>query len=307
MDIGCKCGFGIFLIMTSILLSFTMFCIITDKRINKNKNKPIVYFMSKVLTIKNIVKNNHQSQLLYKYDTSGKIELLSADYQSLLKVITKDGCAEGYRQCGILDTIGNILCIDENYDCPINKIKIDLVSKKNDYLNKGFGIGFYPNLIYNYQLYYSNNYPNSNIIISLIRQSNTPKFCTLDNFILDENSYRDEYGNLGNIGVNLKEQLSNKTKTYNGQEMQQNLLSLILEEDKIEKLPQTVISLLTYISNKYFEKFTQYVEERLEKEENNIDKYYENVGESVYAKNYIGFKSIEDIDTFMNFDYSIYK
>ena len=36
------------------------------------------------------------------------------------KVITKDGCAEGYRQCGILDTIGNILCIDETYDCPIN-------------------------------------------------------------------------------------------------------------------------------------------------------------------------------------------
>ena len=270
-------NFGGFLFFFSVLLSFIMLCIITSQRISKSNNKPYVYYMSKIITIKNIVKTNHQSQLLYRFDSSGNMELLPTNYQSLLKVITKDGCAEGYRQCGILDTIGNILCIDETYDCPINKINLDLISKRNDYLNKGYSIGYYyPNLVYNYQLYCSNHFTNSTIIISLKRDNNKPKYFSRNNFILDENAYRDEYGNLVN------------------------------SEEK-EQMSQEDFSLIKYISNEYYEKFKQYIEERLQKEESNIDKYYEYVGEKVYIKNYIGFRTIEDIDKFMNFDYSIYK
>ena len=55
------------------------------------------------------------------------------------------------------------------------------------------------------------------------------------------------------------------------------------------------------------EKFKKYVEKKLETEENKIDKYYLNVGENAYIKNYIGFKSLKDINRFMNFDYNIYK
>ena len=35
--------------------------------------------------------------------------------------------------------------------------------------------------------------------------------------------------------------------------------------------------------------------------------YYKNVGENAYIKNYIGFKNLDDINTFMNFDYKIYE
>ena len=45
----------------------------------------------------------------------------------------------------------------------------------------------------------------------------------------------------------------------------------------------------------------------METEENTIDKYYINVRENVFIKNYIDFKSLNDINTFTNFDYNIYK
>ena len=55
------------------------------------------------------------------------------------------------------------------------------------------------------------------------------------------------------------------------------------------------------------EEFKDYVVKKLEAEENKVDKYYLNVGENAYIKNYIGFKSLNDINRFMNFDYNIYK
>ena len=39
-----------------------------------------------------------------------------------MKLVRENGCAENYKPCGILDTIGNILCIDETFDCPINQL-----------------------------------------------------------------------------------------------------------------------------------------------------------------------------------------
>ena len=38
-------------------------------------------------------------------------------------------CEEGYKPCGILDTMNNILCFPKKYNCPLNDIKIE---KKND-------------------------------------------------------------------------------------------------------------------------------------------------------------------------------
>lgn len=58
-----------------------------------------------------------------------------------MKLVRENGCAENYKPCGILDTIGNILCIDEEYDCPINEMIVDLSSKKNKYLALNYEMG----------------------------------------------------------------------------------------------------------------------------------------------------------------------
>ena len=77
----------------------------------------------------------------------------------------------------------------------------------------------------------------------------------------------------------------------------------------IEKLIKASFTLLYMIidSDNDKEKFKKYVEKKLEAKENKIDKYYVNIGENAYIKNYIGFKNLNNINIFMNFDYNIYK
>ena len=50
----------------------------------------------------------------------------------------KTGCGLNYKQCGILDTVGNILCIEDYLECPINKMKVDYYIKTEEYLNNGY-------------------------------------------------------------------------------------------------------------------------------------------------------------------------
>ena len=49
--------------------------------------------------------------------------------------------------------------------------------------------------------------------------------------------------------------------------------------------------------------FRKYAQKKIKLEENKNDKYFINIGENAYIKNYIGFKSLEDIELFMNFYY----
>ena len=56
-------------------------------------------------------------------------------YKNLLETSVKKGekCNEGYKQCGILDSLDNIMCIKEEQQCPINRIVIDTTqSAPND-------------------------------------------------------------------------------------------------------------------------------------------------------------------------------
>ena len=56
------------------------------------------------------------------------------------------------------------------------------------------------------------------------------------------------------------------------------------------------------------EDFKHYTQDKIKEEENKIDKYYINIGENAHIKNYIGFQSLEDSETFMNFNYkNLYK
>ena len=280
-----------------------MFCIIIA---NRKSNKKTVYFLSKIATMKSIIYNNHQTNLFYYFESSGEIKYLSINYRKLLKLITKDGkCMEGYRKCGIMDTLGNILCIDELFECPMNKIIIDLISKNSTYLNNKYKAVSFNNITYNYNLYYSTNYTNSNITVSLKRGEKIPKYITINNFVLDTKAYIDQYGEIGTYGLNLEEPFSNRSQT--------SLADIAKEmsgddnSDNIGSIFSTLLAVVSYRSNKKFEAFMSYVEEKLKTENKNDDIYYEYIGEDIYIKNYIGFRSIEDIDKFMNYDFDIYK
>ena len=67
-------------------------------------------------------------------------------------------------------------------------------------------------------------------------------------------------------------------------------------------------TIINYQLNEQIERFNKYVKEQIEiLDEENIDLFFEHIGGDFYAKNYIGFKSVEDINKFMRFDYNIYK
>ena len=144
-----------------------------------------IWFCSKILTIKNIIEKNNNSNLLYSFTSLNNFSVLSKNYYDLLNLTRGEGCKENYKQCGILDTIGNKLCIEEFYFCPMNKMIIDLKSKQNDYLNQEYLVGNIKNLNYKYNLYYSNNFINGTSINIIKKSKNCPKFITEDDFILD--------------------------------------------------------------------------------------------------------------------------
>ena len=97
--------------------------------------------------MKNIVKINHNSKLFHHFNEEGNLEGITTKYHRLLNLIIDGKCKEGYKKCGILDTIGNILCIDNNFDCPINKLIVDLHANKNNYKDEGLKEIYNENLI----------------------------------------------------------------------------------------------------------------------------------------------------------------
>ena len=83
-------------------------------------------------------------------------------------------CPKGKKQCGILDSLGNILCLNENQNCPINDIIINAKKEMKGYksleLNKGKFIHF------------TNKFPNKFIISDLSVFFQEPCIYPQDNF-----------------------------------------------------------------------------------------------------------------------------
>ena len=69
-----------------------------------------------------------------------------------------------------------------------------------------------------------------------------------------------------------------------------------------------LITILNHEYNKMIEKFQKFVDEKLEiLDDDNNDLFFNHIGDTFYSKNYIGFKSVEDINKFIKFDFRIYK
>ena len=72
-------------------------------------------------------------------------------------------------------------------------------------------------------------------------------------------------------------------------------------------LANGINSLILYSNAKSLLKFMDYLEEKLEIDENNDDKYYTHIGDNYYVKNYIGFRNNGEFDQFLNFGFSLHE
>ena len=147
---------------------------------SKNWNKKI-WMNSKIRTIKELMRiNNNKSYPIFHINPNGSIEYYQENYASLL-VHSGEKCEEHYKKCGILDSLGNIMCIPENEICPINDIKIDLAFNKSLYELNGYESTPFNNLQEGYALYYTNNATEKEIISKLFLSNETPLYINRNN------------------------------------------------------------------------------------------------------------------------------
>lgn len=154
-------------------------------------------------------------------------------------IAKKEKCEANYKKCGILDTYGNILCIPNNEECPINNILLyskSSSSPKND--DKTLDNKHIEIKTENEQI------EKGIIIVDILFNNSTMYYINEDNFIFDNNTFEEYYKN-DNISDNK-------------------------EVDN-------------YIKDRLFE-------------QSNIDIYYKDVNNTIYYKNYIGFKNYKDME-----------
>ena len=131
-------------------------CLIMIIKYDRTDSDEQIWIGSKILTLeKEMKKNNYELHPLLGISSEGKFIEYNQNYESLL-YHSNPNCEENYKKCGILDTYGNIMCIPNEDECPINEIIIDEESKYNDYLSQGYQKAYLEKMTEGYAIYYTN-------------------------------------------------------------------------------------------------------------------------------------------------------
>ena len=180
----------------------------------------------------------------------------------------------------------------------------DYSSNSNSYLNDGYQIASNLSyLSYNYYLYYSNTQSYGNAVIMLAKSINRPLYIDYYNFYLDVDAFNDVFKN---IKIVKKDAIDKGRRILddNDEGLEEAVeLALGVGETVVGNLIEI---LANYAENKKLKKLLDYIIKKIEKDDDNIDIYFRNIGDNYYTKNYIGFQSISDLENFLNMDFDIY-
>ena len=95
-------------------------------------------------------------------------KFLDINYFNLTYVSLDDSCPDGYKRCGIIDSLTNVLCIENFKNCPINFLKIiDKNSGFNQSKVNDSTLLFQDFANSTFSLVSSNNYYNGKVVINL--------------------------------------------------------------------------------------------------------------------------------------------
>ena len=319
---ACSIGvLALLCVLSNLLLIGILSAIINEKYPEKQKFK-YVYHLSKILTVKTMIIENHNSEILDGFSDSGEAYGLSLTYKNFLKLIKNKKCIENYKKCGILDTIGNPLCIDELVPCPINKMNVDNIVKKDYYLGNNYQTAPLSNMSHNHAFFYSNDYEEGEGKVIMIKTKDEPKYFTYNNFVVDTDAYKERFGDLeeikifGDILDIFDDDNDNNDNNNNDEDddldktnkIVQIVNDLDVETSLYIKGAKALTTFFSNYYNKQVEKFEKYIKEKFEDlyDENNIDIYYSHIGDNFYTKNFIGFKNSQELNKFMKFNFKIY-
>ena len=254
----------------------------------KKHSKYIVWIASKILTVNKLIKqNNYEIYPILDINSNNIKKFYNQNYETLLKHSNKN-CENYYKKYGLLDILGNIMCIPENEECPINEVIVDYDFKYDEYISKGYKVSFLERLSSGYNLYYTNKAINNKIVAKLDLFDTYPKYITEDNFIFDSDTYkrnsfetigvssfdddndwddRDDFGGSGGDDIGA------------GEGGFRNLIGGYHGDEKTTR----------YINNSF-------------NAIDNVDKSFQYVGNNLYIGNYIGFRDYNNKKTFMDID-----
>ena len=189
---------SLFVLSVSIVLFIYSPTIINRIEIQKD------YISHPILSISNIKNesplsfttssSSHSKKMILLYDatldgTPLSFTYYDSTYESLLTSSVKKGepCPDNTKQCGILDTLGNIMCIDVNTDCPINLI---LMTEDNN-IPSEYKYTFTTVKLNNTYLHYTNEAINNPILVKFIHFNYNS--VEIFPFIKTANEYWDSY------------------------------------------------------------------------------------------------------------------
>ena len=251
-----------------------------------------IWIGSKILTLKKIIPiNNNQIYPIVDIHFNGTLVYYKENYESLLKNSYKNCEEKNYKKCGILDTLGNIMCIPETDECPINDLVIDESSKMDEYINKSYKVGYLNDIAQNYYIYYRNNQTDNEIIAKIKASNETPKYIDEDNLVFDEDTFQDYYTPPDDDNDDWDYWDPSWDHDYDSYRRvnQSNSLRKI-DEQRI--FGDDIIN--SYIRNRFNDKI-------------NIDKTFRKISGNIYAGNYIGFNSSTNLNDYNNFElYDLY-
>ena len=269
----------------------------------------IIWIGSKILTAEKIMyDNNFKTYPILDLYLDGSEKVYKYNYSYLLEHSHKP-CEENYKKCGILDTLGNIMCIPEKDECPINDVKIDLTSKYNEYISNQYKMAYLNKLNEGYSLYYTNKVTENNIIVKfkfVNSEGEKPRYINEDNFIFDDDTYKKSNyylrkggssggrsysgggggGGYGGGGGGFGGGGGGGGGVGSGGGGFRNLMNYNLDE-----------------INEY--KLKEYILEQF-KEAINIDKSFNYVSNNLYVGNYIGFKDHSHLSNFVSTHKNLY-
>jgi len=174
-------------------------------------------------------------------------------------------CESGYKPCGILDTMNNILCFPTKYNCPLNDIIISK-NKNSSLIDEG----------------YEEINLNNSISIYLNTNENIERPIIITNFISYDRPWNHEYQKI----VAYKDEKKKKEKDKKREQ--------ILFEDYdifMRKVSFNNFSFIPLNDILIWEKSNDYLKKMLN-ELRPSESYY------LFNKNYIGFKNYEELEKF---------
>ena len=198
-------------------------------------------------------------------------------------------------------------------------MRIAHINVAEEYLNSNYKTVPLTNVSKNYQFFYSNEFYDGNAVAVIIKTKDEPKYISLNNFILDSETYEKIFGNdefLKDIADFLGIEEEDKN-TKNENDVTDDVIKIFQEVSELADVSEVgmilkgaklLVKLLLTNYNEGVERFEKFVKEKIEiLDEKNNDIFFQHLGDNFYSKNYIGFKSVKDIDKFMRFDFNIYK